>query len=296
MPSPLPPLSAVRVFEAAARHLSFTRAAEELGMTQAAVSYQIKLIEQRLGTPLFLRQPRQLALTEAGQRLAPECVRAFDVLRDAFRAFDPDGTVTLTISTMHTFAAQWLAPRLGTFTLRHPNIAVRLDTTPRVVDFNREDVDVAIRHGHGNWPGLVAIKLMDVSFTPMLSPKLVQSVGGIRTPADIAALPLLDPGDPWWVQWFNAHGLPLDILERQTAPTLNMQSLDAGAAMAGLGVALLTPAYFLQEVADGRLLRPFETALTEGNAYWLVFPENRRSVPKIRQFRDWLVSEIAPPT
>src|SRR5690349_7067844 len=128
----LPPLAAIRVFEAAARHLSFTRAAGELGMTQAAVSYQIMLLEERVGAPLFLRRPRELVLTETGQRLAPETNRAFDILRDAFEDLARDDG-TLLVNTMHTFAAQWLAPRLGTFNLQHPQIAVRLETTTRVV-------------------------------------------------------------------------------------------------------------------------------------------------------------------
>src|SRR5688572_16078162 len=202
----LPPLAAIRVFEAAARHLSFTRAANELGMTQAAVSYQIKVLEERVGGPLFLRRPRDVVLTEAGQRLAPEVSRAFDVLRDAFGDLAEREQGTLIVNTMHTFAAQWLAPRLGTFQLLHPQMAVRLETTQRLVDFAQEEVDVVIRAGKGKWPGLVTHRLLDVRFTPMLSPKLAASVGGIREPADLLKLPLLDPTDIWWVDWLNEYG------------------------------------------------------------------------------------------
>jgi LysR family glycine cleavage system transcriptional activator len=293
MATPLPPLSAIRVFEATARHLSFTRAAEELGMTQAAVSYQIKLLEERLGAPLFLRRPRGIVLTEAGQRLAPRTSEAFDILRDAYGRFSEAEPATLIVNTMHTFASQWLAPRLGTFQLAHPEIAVRLETTSRVVDFAREEVDVVVRAGKGQWPGLVAHELLAVRFTPMLSPRLAASVGGIREPKDILKLTLVDPRDPWWISWFNANGLPLEALERQESPSLSMQALDAEVAMAGLGVALLTPAYYRRELAEGKLIQPFEQVLDEGNSYWLAYPESRPNVPKIRAFRDWIVAEAA---
>lgn len=283
----LPPLAAIRVFEAAARLMSFTRAGEELGMTQAAVSYQIKLLEERVGEPLFLRRPRQLVLTEIGQRLAPEMTRSFDILRDAFADL-ARAEGTLIINTMHTFASQWLAPRLGIFQLMHPQLAVRLETTSRVVDFAREEVDLVVRAGKGVWPGLVAHKLLDVRFSAMMSPKLAATV---KEPADILKLPLLDSKDPWWVTWLKAFDLPTDVLEQQTAPSLNMQSLDAVAAMADMGVALLTPAYYRQELADGRLVQPFDLVIDEGSGYWLAYPESRRNVPKIKKFRDWIVAE-----
>ena len=288
----LPPLAAIRVFEAAARHLSFTRAASELGMTQAAVSYQIKVLEERIGSPLFLRRPREVVLTEAGQRLAPEVNRAFDILREAFAELGHREQGTLIINTMHTFASQWLAPRLGVFQMMHPEIAVRLETMQRLVEFGREEVDLVVRAGKGSWPGLVATKLLDVRFTPMLSPELAATIGGIREPADIIKLPLLDPKDPWWITWLTANGLPIDVLQGQGQLSLNMQSLIAAAAMAGHGVALLTPAYFQRELDDRRLVQPFEQVVDEGNSYWLAYPEARRNVPKIKAFRDWIVGEI----
>ncbi|WP_439603474.1 transcriptional regulator GcvA [Devosia sp.] len=289
----LPPLAAIRVFEVAARHLSFTRAAQELGMTQAAVSYQIKLLEERVGAPLFLRRPREVALTEAGLRLAPEVTRAFDTLREAFVDFGQREHGTLIVNTMHTFAAQWLAPRLGIFQLRHPEIAVRLETTDRLVDFAREQVDVVVRAGRGVWPGLTAVRLIDVRFTPMLSPGLAASIGGVREPADILKLPLLDADDPWWIFWLDAHGLPHDVLKQQNTPSMNMQTFDAIAAMAGQGVTLLTPEYFQRELAEGRLIQPFERVIDEGTSYWLAYPEGRRNVPKIKAFRDWIAAEAA---
>jgi LysR family transcriptional regulator, glycine cleavage system transcriptional activator len=289
----LPPLSAIRVFEAAARHLSFTRAADELGMTQAAVSYQIKLLEERVGVPLFLRRPREVALTEAGQHLAPRLRDAFDTMRDAFRDLADDAEGTLIINTMHTFAANWLAPRLGSFNLAHPNIAVRLETTTRVVDFAREEVDVVVRSGMGVWPGLVATRLLGVRFTPMISPKLAAEVGGIKEPADVLKVPLLDPKDEWWIMWFKANNLPIEALQNQRGPSLNMQTLNAEAAMAGMGITLLMPEYFQRELDEGRLIMPFDKFVNENNGYWLAYPESRRNVPKIRFFRDWIVAEAA---
>lgn len=290
----LPALAAIRVFEAAARHLSSTRAAAELGMTQAAVSYQIKLLEERLGALLFLRRPRALALTEAGLWLAPRTAEAFDILRDAFDRFAAREQQTLIVNTMHTFAAQWLSPRLGKFQLLHPKIAVRMETTQRVVDFSREEVDVVIRSGKGKWDGLSTLKLVDVRFTPMLSPQLAASVGGLKTPEDLLKVPALDPMDPWWDMWFEAHRLPKGAIDRANAPTILLQTITAGSAMAGAGAALLIPEFFELEIAAGRLIAPYETISEDGNAYWLAYPESRRNVPKIKAFRDWIVGEIKP--
>ncbi len=287
----LPPLSAIRVFEATARLMSFTRAAAELGMTQAAVSYQIKLLEERLGTPLFLRRPRALVLTEAGQWLAPRTSDAFALLREAYSRFAEREQQTLVVNTMHTFAAQWLAPRLGVYQLAHPKTAVQLETTQRLVDFSREEVDVAIRSGKGVWPGLLATRLIDVRYTLMVSPALLARVGGMSTPAEMFKVDLLDPQDPWWIEWFRAFEQPMSKLDMTLAP-IGLQTITASAAVAGRGGALLVPEFFEQEIADGRLVAPFDRVIDTGDAYWLVFPDSRRNVPKIKAFRDWMVGEI----
>ncbi len=291
MTDPLPPLSAIRVFEATARLMSFTRAAAELGMTQAAVSYQIKLLEERLGTPLFLRRPRALVLTEAGQWLAPRTSEAFALLREAYSRFAEREQQTLVVNTMHTFAAQWLAPRLGVYQLTHPKTAVQLETTQRLVDFSREEVDVAIRSGKGVWPGLLATRLIDVRYTLMVSPALLARVGGMSTPAEMFKVDLLDPQDPWWIEWFRAFEQPMSKLDMTLAP-IGLQTITASAAVAGRGGALLVPEFFEQEIADGRLVAPFDRVIDTGDAYWLVFPDSRRNVPKIKAFRDWMVGEI----
>ena len=220
----LPPLAAVRVFEAAARQVSFTRAAEELGMTQAAVSYQIKTLEERVGAPLFLRRPRQVELTETGLRLAAASTQALDILAAAFGRTREDAAGKLTISTVPTLATNWLAPRLGLFQLANPSIAVRLETSPRYVDFTREDVDVAIRVGDGNWPGLAAHALLPTIFTPMLSPELAASIGGVNEPADLLRLPILTPTDPWWAQWLVAAGVSPEGLKGRPQNEMGSQA------------------------------------------------------------------------
>src|ERR1700712_475959 len=163
----LPPLAAVRVFEAAARHENFTSAAAELGMTQAAVSYQVKLLEERLGPPLFRREKRRVVLTDAGRRAGPSITRAFDAIDSAFGAIRAEDEAVLTISTSNTFANTWLAWRLGSFQMAHPDMAVRLLTSDAISDFASDDVDVAIRSGLGGWDGLVADEILPIDFTPM---------------------------------------------------------------------------------------------------------------------------------
>lgn len=289
----LPPLSAVRVFEAAARHGSFTRAADELGMTQSAVSYQIKALEERVGAPLFLRRPRQVELTETGLRLAAASTQALDVLSAAFGTMRDDVAGKLTISTVPTLATNWLAPRLGLFQLANPSIAVRLETSPRYVDFSREDVDVAIRVGTGNWPGLVAHPLLPTIFTPMLSPELAASIGGINEPADLLRLPILTPTDPWWSQWLTAAGVSPEGLKGRPQNEMGSQANEARAAIAGQGVAILTPFFFTSELASGRLIQPFDLLWEDEASFWLVYPQGRRNLPKISAFRSWILAEAA---
>ncbi|TGT73562.1 MULTISPECIES: LysR substrate-binding domain-containing protein [unclassified Mesorhizobium] len=293
--APLPPLPAIRVFEAVARHLSFTKAAQELGMTQAAASYQIKLLEERIGAPLFLRRPKQIELTEPGHRLAPAVSEAFAILGQAYAAARGGADGLLCVTTVLTFASNWLAQHLGAFQIAHPALAVRLDTSSRLTDFAREDVDLAIRSGGGKWPGLEAHKLLDADFTPMLSPKLAASIGGVKEPADLLRLPILDPGDIWWSQWFEAAGVTGHDLAKRPGSSMGAQAYEANAAMAGHGVAILTRALFKNELADGRLVQPFDLVGDDGHAYWLVYPTARRNVPKIRAFRDWILAEIACP-
>jgi len=288
----LPPLPTLRVFEAAARHLNFTRAGEELGMTQAAVSYHIKLLEERLGATLFMRRGRKLVLTEVGASLGPALKDAFHSISAAFEAAKTTSGGTFSISAVPTVAAQFLARRLGAFQLAHPNLAVRLATSQALVDFAGEDVDVGIRSGQGDYPGLVSHLLFPAEFTPMLSPALAESVGGIDTPADLLELPFVNEGDAWNAQWLELAGLP-GRPEVLRGPNINLgsQYLDAAAAVAGGGIAMLTPVLYKEELRDGRLIQPFDIVGVDPASYWLVYPHARRNLPKIRAFRDWLLAE-----
>lgn len=293
MTSVIPPLAAVRVFEAAARHQSFTKAADELGMTQAAVSYQIKVLEERVGGALFLRRPRQVELTELGHALAPSINQAFELLRSAFSSIREDKQGTLVVSALQTFSAQWLVRHLGRFQLEHPGIAVRLMSADQMVDFAREEVDIGIRSGEGVWPGLKAHLLVPATFTPMLSPELAASIGGVNEPADLLKLPFIDASDPWWVQWFEAAGVTEHDLDTRPKSRLGAQTLEANAAMACHGVAILTPNFYQAEVEAGRLMQPFDLLCKDGNrGYWMVYPEARRNTPKVRAFREWILREV----
>lgn len=288
----LPPLSAVRVFEAAARHENFTAAASELGMTQAAVSYQIRVLEERIGAPLFHRARRRVTLTEAGRRCGPAVTRAFDAIDAAFGAVRAEDETTLTISTSDTFATVWLAWRIGSFQMRHPEMAVRLHTGDALVDFASEPVDCAIRAGRGDWPGLAAQRLMEVDFTPMASPGFVARHAPIA-PADLPLLPLISPHDPWWAAWLAEAGVDAPDVDARPGVRMGSQALEGNAAMAGQGVAMLTPFFWRNDLAEGRLVRLFDQVSTRGYGYYFVCPEDRRNVPKIKRLREWLAAEIA---
>lgn len=289
------PVNALRVFEVTARLGSFTKAGEELGVSQTAVTYQIKLLEQLIGTPLFERRPRYIRLTETGERLSAKTTQAFNILRDALSEAENAPDVALVIDSTPTFASQWLARHLGSFQLRHPRLAVRLTSREGLVDFSRDPVDVAIRGGRGDWPGLDCHRLMSVDFTPMLSPTLAETAGGLHEPADLLKLPIVDPGDPWWQMWFSAAGVENADLTQRPATDLGVQFFGAQAAMAGQGVAMLTPAFYQDDISLGRLYQPFDICGNDGHSYWLVYPESRRNMRKIRDFREWIVEAFRVP-
>ena len=286
--SALPPLTAVRAFEAVARHLSFTRAADELGMTQAAVSYQIKILEERVGAPLFLRRPRQIALSEAGARLAPDVASAFETLRNAFA--DSRGLVDgmLSITSVPTFASHWLAANIGLFQLANPEIAVRVESSAHLVDFGTEEFDVGIRATRKPAEGMVWHLLLKAEFAPMLSPRLVEEYQ-VREPRDLLRVPQITPDDPWLCTWLELAGVEMPKTPERPFSRLGSQTLEVRAAIAGRGVAMVTPAFYGDEVAAGRLVQPFESLGWDGDGYYLCYPEARRNSPKIKAFRDWIV-------
>ncbi len=289
----IPPLAAVRVFEAAARHLNFTAAATELGMTQAAVSYQIKVLEDRVGAPLFLRQPRGVQLSRAGLNFAAKATDALDILSEAFAVAKGQTEETLAVSAAITFGTSLLAQRIGKFQIDNPSISVRIDVSQTLTDFDADGIDLAIRVGRGNWPDVRAQLLMPVTFTPMLSPTLAAGIGGIHKPADLLKLPVIELGDPWWRQWFREAGVEDVEFSGRQKLELGSQILEATAAVAGQGVGILTPALYRDELARGQLYQPFDLVCDDGTGYWLVYPENRKNLPKIRAFENWLKSEVA---
>src|SRR5687768_14446480 len=289
----LPPLAAVRAFEAAARTENFTAAAAELGLTQAAVSYQVKALEERVGAALFVREKGRARLTPLGQRLLPTLSQAFDSIEAAFASHTAEDQSLLTVTTTHTFANTWLAWTLGAFQMEHPDLAVRMTTSNDIVDLRSGEADVAIRAGQAGWPGLEAHKLMESDFTPMASPECVakfeRELGRKLEPADLPNLPLIGPQDEWWTRWFADAGVTLDGHRPRGGIRLDSQANEGNAAMAGQGFALLTPLLWRGDVAAGRLVQPFPLTSTAGYAYWLAYPPERRMVPKVKRFREWLL-------
>jgi len=267
-------------------------------MTQAAVSYQVKSLEERLGSPLFVREKGRARLTPLGQRLLPALSSAFDSIEAAFASHREEDESLLTITTTHTFANTWLAWRLGAFQMAHPDLAVRMTTSNEVCDLRGGDADVAIRAGNGGWEGLDEIRLFESAFTPMTSPdwllEVERKIGRKLQPQDVPQEKRINPTDEWWQQWFSDNGVPTDdALLRQAGIRLENQANEGHAAMAGLGFALLTPLLWKGDVAAGRLSVPFpDRVSTRGWAYWLAYPRERRMVPKVKRFREWLVAEM----
>ena len=291
--NPLPPLSAVRVFEAAARLENFTAAAQELGMTQAAVSYQVKLLEERLGISLFQRTGRKVALTDKGREIAMVVSRAFDQMRQGFAALTQDHSTILTISCTNSFAHLWLAQRIGTFQMLQPGLAVRIDATDRVVDFARDGVDVAVRGGRGEWPGLDAKLLTHNRLAPLCSPSWLAANGPIVDARALHAMPRLSPGDSWWQEWFVVMGVEADGKGLPPAIALDSQVMEGRAAMAGHGVAIVNPFMWRTELEAGLLVEAVPSYVRERASYWVVYPAHARNAAKVKAFRDWIAAEFA---
>ena len=290
MPRRMPPLNALKAFEAAARHESFTRAAEELCVTQGAVSHQVKALEVELGLKLFHRESQRLVISDAGRNY-------LEVVRDAFdrlaagteRLLQRQSTGVLTVSTSPDFAAKWLVHRLGAFAEVHPAIDLRVSATMHHVDFAREDVDLAVRHGDGNWPGLDTVQLSAEQLFPVCSPKLASR---LKRPADLLRVPLLHTDDRTaWQQWLASVGVA--GRELTGGPVLNRVSMVIDAAVDGQGVALARTTLAATDLINGRLVRPFADTIPIARTYWIVCPKATAALPKIAAFREWLLSEAA---
>jgi len=293
MPTNLPPLSAIRAFEAASRHLSFTRAGEELGMTQAAVSYQIKLLEDRLGFQLFTRKARKIELTDHGAQLATRVVDAFSALRSAFEDVSEQNAGQLVVSSNTTFAVNWLANRLFQFQMQNPDVGVRILPYGPCAEPDFNESDIVISACKAPPKGWIAHEIVQADFTPMLSPGLAETIGGINAPEDLLKLPLVDPQDPWWQIWFDAAGLGDVDLSGHPASRMGSQALEANRAIAGQGVAILTPYFCKTALEAGQLIRPFElTCRADEESWYLSYPPALRTSRKVRLFRDWVNAEL----
>jgi LysR family transcriptional regulator, glycine cleavage system transcriptional activator len=289
----LPPLNALKAFEAAARHESFTQAAEELFVTQGAVSHQVKALELELGIKLFNRERQRLIITEAGREY-------LTILRDAFdriavgteRLLQRQSSGALTVSTSPDFAAKWLVSRLGRFAEEHPSIDLRVSATLHHVDFAREDVDLAVRHGDGNWPGLDVVRLSAEQLFPVCSPKLVTGRNRLTKPADVLRFPLIYVDDRRdWTRWLEAAGV--QGAELSHGPVLNRVSMAIDAAIDGQGIVLARTTLAAADLINGRLLRPFAAELRLSKTYWIICPKATTMLPKIVIFREWLLAEAA---
>lgn len=292
----LPPLNALRAFEAAARHLSFTRAAAELHVTQAAISHQVKALEVHLGRPLFRRLNRALLLTEDAQMYGGGLREAFDMIDAATTRLQAgDSRGVLTVSVLPSFAAKWLVPRLGRFRAAHPGIDVRLAPSTELVDFARDDVDIGIRAGAGHYPGLRTVRLLAEDMFPVCAPALIDGEPPLHEPADLRRHTLLhDDGYAAWGLWLRAAGA--SAVEAEQGPIFLDASMALLAAAAGQGVALARGELAAGDLADGRLVRPFALSLPAEFAYYVVCPEGYAERPKVRAFREWLLAEAGAPT
>jgi LysR family glycine cleavage system transcriptional activator len=289
----LPSLNALKAFESAARHESFTRAAEELCVTQGAVSHQVKALELELGIKLFNRERQRLIITDAGRDYLTVVRDAFDrVAVGTERLLQRQSSGVLTVSTSPDFAAKWLVNRLGRFAEEHPSIDLRVSATLHHVDFAREDVDLAVRHGDGNWPGLDVVRLSAEHLFAVCSPKLLTGRNRLANPSDVLKFPLIHLDDRKdWARWLEAAGVEPGELAR--GPVLNRASMVIDAAIDGQGIALARTTLTATDLINGRLVRPFAEELRLSKTYWIICPKATTALPKIVTFRDWLLAEAA---
>ncbi len=279
------PLNALRAFEAAARHLSFTHAAIELCVTQAAVSHQVKLLEERLGTRLFRRLPRGLMITEEGLALLPTLKDSFDRIAETLERFEGGHMrEVLVVGTIGTFAIGWLLPRLGDFAARHPYIDIRVSTNNNRVDIAAEGLDFAIRFGNGAWHDIEATRLVDAPLSPLCSPATADS---LKTPDDIKRHPLLRSyRTDEWSSWFKAAG---SVAPPLSGPVFDSSALMVDAALQGYGVALAPPSMFPRHLSSGSLRQPFEIYVSKG-CYWLTRLKSRTTTPAMDAFQTWILT------
>lgn len=294
MTNRLPPLTALRAFDAAARHMSFAQAAAELNVTPAALSFQIKSLEDHLGAPLFRRLNRAVELTEAGDALAAGAADGFQTLAAAWRAAQrTQDTQTLTVTAGPAFTAKWLAPRLYEFAQAHPDIELRFAASLQRMDFGRDNVDVAIRFGKGVDPELYALPLAEEWVMPVMTPEIAARFPTIESLRDAPiifddSINFLTPAIDW-AAWFAVMGI---AFAPSQGPRFSQADHALDAALAGVGVVLGRRALVVKDLADGRLVAPFPTALVTGARFRFLCPKGQENRPQIAAFREWILAEI----
>ncbi|MHC8508199.1 MAG: transcriptional regulator GcvA [Rhodospirillales bacterium] len=291
MPRRLPPLTALRAFEAAARLLSFTRAADELHVTQAAVSHQVKALEDHLGTALFRRVHRGLLLTDAGQTLLPHMTEALDIISAAVESLNRRRrTHQINITTLDSLTASWLMPRLVRFRMNHPGIDINISTYDGLTDLQAEGFDLGIRYGDGAWRRVDARPLMTEEIFPVCAPKLLENSPALKAPSDLRRFTLLhDEGTEGWKAWLNAAGVnDIDVAH---GLTFTHSNLVFQAAREGAGIALGRSVLVQDDLDAGRLARPLAFATPARRAYWMVTPKGVETRKDVRTLMDWLAAE-----
>jgi len=295
----LPPLNGLRAFEAAARHLSFTKAGDELHVTPAAISQQVKTLEDYFGVQLFRRLTRAIRLTDTGQSVVPTLQEGFDKLAEVDQVLrNRQDDRVLTVSVTPSFGAKWLVPRLDRFRQTHPEYDMRIDATDAKADFRRDNIDIAVRFGMGSYPGLCSVCLLSEFTIPVCSPVLREGEHPLCTPHDLRHHTLLhaqwrmeDETAPNWRMWLRAAGL--EDIDADRGPRFNMETMVVQAAIDGQGVALVSGALVADDIKQGRLVRPFPDAVNQATefCYYVVYPVTSQQNPKVIAFRDWVIAE-----
>ena len=287
----LPPLNSLRTFEAAGRHLNFTSAAEELCVTQAAISHQIKALEEYLGATLFVRSPRILELTEAGAKLLPVVQTALDTIGQTISTIRSDDEISpVSVAVAPSFAANWLLPRLDSLFQQHPKVELSMRHTNAPIDFTRESVDLAVTYGRGKWRGLLAEPILEIDFFPVCAPKLLAEGRELSAPADLSQFTLLHDSDHnTWKNWLSLAGA--DTVDPSRGTVMDDTNVLTQAAVDGLGIAMGSEPFVREHLSAGRLVKPFDLTLTTDFAYFAVCPREHLLRNEVRQVWDWLIQQ-----
>jgi len=287
-----PSLNFLHTFESVARHLSFTNAAKELCLTQAAVSHQIRALEEHLDIKLFHREKRKVFLSDEGQKLLPSVVSGLQGIADSLeniRNYDAEDTIVVGVGS--SFSANWLVHRLGAFYQKYPEVNLHMKISNNDLDFVADGTDLAVVWGKGDWQGLMCEQLMVVEFTPVCSPELLNKTHSLKTPDDLIHYPLLDDPDyNIWQEWFEKAGIQERKYKRRTV--IRDSNVLINSTLDGHGIALCAVGIVQEYLDSGRLIRPFDLSITGGGFYYLVYPEKALRKPLVRLFKTWLISEV----